>query len=103
MGGMTGCLSLGHKQAAFWSFGGLASMDGCSVCAQGTISKGSPLTLQNHVQSRRAGREGRDSVLCQSPGTPEESPFLQKPTQLIGLTGLLELEPMNTQGTLPGS
>ena len=57
----------------------------------------------NPCSVRRAGKEGRDSVLCHSPGTPEEIPFLQKLTQFTGLTGLLELEPVNTQGTLPGS
>ena len=91
-----------HKQDAFWSFGGSASMDGCLVCAQGTIPKDSPCTLQIHVQSGEQA-EGRDSVLCHSPGTPEEIPFLQKLTQFTGLTGFLELEPVSTQGTLPGS
>lgn len=55
-------------------------MDGCSVCAQGTISRSPSFTLQICIYSRRAGREGRDSVLWQSPEAPGESPFLQKPT-----------------------
>lgn len=55
-------------------------MDGCSVCAQGTVSRSSSFTLQICIYSRRAGREGRDSVLWHSPEAPGESPFLRKPT-----------------------
>ena len=76
---MTGYLWVSeHKQAEFWSFGDQAAMDGCSVCAQGTISRSSSFTLQICIHSRRAGREGRDSVLWQSPEAPRGEPLLTK-------------------------